>query len=184
MARSGAVLHGQLLDAALGLFGQRGFRGTSLQDIAREAGCSKASLLYHFHSKEAIFVELLTPCKDALDDLNDLLRDVPTSDVAHRAVEGFVDVMIRYRRQITLVLQQAAEAAAAQADKEGVISEQRTDLLVHALSGRDPDPSARLRSWMAIGAITLAATSSDTETFTELTRQELITSALRVLRPT
>ncbi|MCM3886044.1 TetR/AcrR family transcriptional regulator [Frankia sp. R82] len=181
MARSGAVLRGQLLDVALRLFGQRGFRGTSLQDIAKEVGCSKASLLYHFASKEAIFNELLTPSMTAFDALNETLQNAPTPVVARQAVEGFVDVVIRYRQQIAMVLQQASEAAEASIEGNCTTSEQRAELLVTALSGRSTDPYVRLRSRMAIGAITVAAASPETDMSTEAARQELVDGALRLL---
>src|SRR5690606_37476189 len=61
MARSPTGLRDRLLKSALRLFTQRGYRGTSLADIAADVGCSKASLLYHFTTKEAILAELLLP---------------------------------------------------------------------------------------------------------------------------
>jgi len=48
-----------ILDAALEVFSQYGFRGTTLDQIAKAAGLSKPNLLYYFPSKEAIHVELL-----------------------------------------------------------------------------------------------------------------------------
>lgn len=48
-----------ILDAALGVFSQAGFRGATLDQIAKAAGLSKPNLLYYFASKEAIHVELL-----------------------------------------------------------------------------------------------------------------------------
>lgn len=49
-----------ILNAALEVFSQNGFRGTTLDQIAREAGLSKPNLLYYFPSKEAIHRTLLT----------------------------------------------------------------------------------------------------------------------------
>ncbi|MCK9874984.1 TetR/AcrR family transcriptional regulator [Frankia sp. AgPm24] len=183
MVRSAAALRGQLLDAALRLFQQRGFRGTSLQDIAREVGCSKASLLYHFTSKEAILVEVLTPCTSALDALADSLRQVPTSEMARRAVEGFVDVVIQYRQEISLVLAEVSETSAASADAPTVASDQRAERLVLALGGGSWDPQVRLRSWMAIGAVVVAATSPDAEDSPAWLRRELVDGTLRILHP-
>jgi TetR/AcrR family transcriptional regulator len=47
-------------DAALEIFSTYGFRGSTLDQIAAEAGLSKPNLLYYFASKEAIHDELLS----------------------------------------------------------------------------------------------------------------------------
>ena len=49
-----------ILEAALDVFSQHGFRGTTLDQIADRAGLSKPNLLYYFASKEAIHVTLLS----------------------------------------------------------------------------------------------------------------------------
>ncbi|KUF11187.1 TetR family transcriptional regulator C-terminal domain-containing protein [Pseudoponticoccus marisrubri] len=49
-----------ILEAALDVFSQDGFRGATLDRIATAAGLSKPNLLYYFPSKEAIYAELLT----------------------------------------------------------------------------------------------------------------------------
>ncbi|HHI70407.1 MAG TPA: TetR family transcriptional regulator [Rhodobacteraceae bacterium] len=62
-----------ILNAALDVFSQFGFRGSTLDQIAKEAGLSKPNLLYYFPSKEAIHVELLSCLMDTwLDPLRDL----------------------------------------------------------------------------------------------------------------
>lgn len=48
-----------ILDAALAVFSQQGFRGATLDMIAAEAGLSKPNLLYYFPSKEAIHATLM-----------------------------------------------------------------------------------------------------------------------------
>jgi TetR/AcrR family transcriptional regulator len=62
-----------ILDAALEVFAQHGFRGATLDQIAELAGLSKPNLLYYFPSKEAIHAALLT---DLLDDWLQPLRDL------------------------------------------------------------------------------------------------------------
>lgn len=60
-----------ILDAALDVFSQFGFRGATLDLIAKAAGLSKPNLLYYFSSKEAIHMALLS---DLLDSWLDPLR--------------------------------------------------------------------------------------------------------------
>ena len=62
-----------ILEAALEVFSQHGFRGATLDMIAGAAGLSKPNLLYYFPSKEAIHVSLLSQLMDTwLDPLRDL----------------------------------------------------------------------------------------------------------------
>jgi AcrR family transcriptional regulator len=49
----------QVLDAALELFSHRGYRATTVRDIAREANVSTGNLYHHFPDKETIFRTLL-----------------------------------------------------------------------------------------------------------------------------
>ncbi|MBL8689781.1 MAG: TetR/AcrR family transcriptional regulator [Rhodospirillaceae bacterium] len=48
-----------LLAAALRVFSERGFAASRLDDVAREAGVSKAALYLYFESKQAIFEALV-----------------------------------------------------------------------------------------------------------------------------
>lgn len=67
-----------ILDAALDVFSQYGFRGATLDQIAATAGLSKPNLLYYFPSKEAIHAQLLS---SLLDLWLDPLRAMnPTGD--------------------------------------------------------------------------------------------------------
>lgn len=53
-----------ILDAALDVFSQSGFRGSTVDQIATSAGLSKPNLLYYYPSKEAIFTALLSELLD------------------------------------------------------------------------------------------------------------------------
>ena len=48
-----------ILDAALGVFAERGYHAASIDEIAREAGVSKALIYEHFASKQALWASLL-----------------------------------------------------------------------------------------------------------------------------
>lgn len=56
----------RIVDTALALFESQGFHGTSVDDIAKAAEVSRATLYQYFESKEQIFVELLEECGGAL----------------------------------------------------------------------------------------------------------------------
>lgn len=55
MPRAARATPERILDAALVRFAQYGFRRTSMEDIAAEAGVSRAALYLQFDNKEAIF---------------------------------------------------------------------------------------------------------------------------------
>jgi AcrR family transcriptional regulator len=49
----------RILEAALGLFAEKGFAGASIRDIATAAGIQSASLYAHYASKEQILADLV-----------------------------------------------------------------------------------------------------------------------------
>jgi AcrR family transcriptional regulator len=74
--RTGKPTAERLLDAAEPLFAQRGFAGTSLQDIARAAGIREPGIYNHFTSKEALYSCVLKRVLAPLRELMDItLRD-------------------------------------------------------------------------------------------------------------
>ena len=58
-----------LVDAALKLFGQRGYSGTTLRLIADEAGCSRGPIYWHFANKEELFEEILAYSQVPLEQM-------------------------------------------------------------------------------------------------------------------
>ncbi|HDY86448.1 hypothetical protein LCGC14_1536470 [marine sediment metagenome] len=58
-----------VIDAALKLFSQRGYSGTTLRLIAYEAGCSRGPIYWHFANKEVLFEEILALSQEPLEKL-------------------------------------------------------------------------------------------------------------------
>ena len=54
---------GKILDIALKLFPEKGFDGTSMQDIAERLGLTKAALYRHFAGKDALLDALIAELK-------------------------------------------------------------------------------------------------------------------------
>nr|WP_156714290.1 TetR family transcriptional regulator C-terminal domain-containing protein [Nitratireductor arenosus] len=72
-----------ILEAALEVFSQHGFRGSTIDQIAEAAGMSKPNLLYYFRSKEDIHHTLIQRLLDTwlaplreLDDVGDPLTEL------------------------------------------------------------------------------------------------------------
>jgi TetR/AcrR family transcriptional regulator len=64
-----------ILEAALEVFSRHGFRGSTLDQIAQEAGLSKPNLLYYFPSKDAIHAELLSGLMESWLEPLEALKD-------------------------------------------------------------------------------------------------------------
>lgn len=82
-----------ILEAGLAVFSSMGFRGATLDMIAKEAHLSKPNLLYYFPSKEAIHVALL---QELLDAWLAPLRDLDPEG------EPVVEVLAYVRRKLEL----------------------------------------------------------------------------------
>jgi AcrR family transcriptional regulator len=80
----------RILDAAFTLFGRYGFKRTSMEDIASEAGLSRTALYLQFRNKEDIFRELAAGLhEEALVGAEAALRsDRPLADRLRLAVEA------------------------------------------------------------------------------------------------
>ena len=79
-----------LLDVAVRVFNERGFDGTSMEDLARAAGITKSSFYHHVDGKQAL---LAAACDRALDALF-AIRDEQAAQRG-RAVHRFEHVLRR-----------------------------------------------------------------------------------------
>jgi AcrR family transcriptional regulator len=59
MKRNGHQARGAILAAAMRLFAEQGYAGTSTRAICQAAGITKPVLYYHFRSKEHLYQELM-----------------------------------------------------------------------------------------------------------------------------
>lgn len=74
----------RILNEAVVLFGEHGYAGTSLADIANAADISKAGLLHHFSSKDELFCKVLER-RDREDALSILVESPAVEDDAAEA---------------------------------------------------------------------------------------------------
>ena len=137
-----------ILEAALEVFSQHGFRGATLDMIAAQAGLSKPNLLYYFASKEAIHVSLLSQLMDTwLDPLRALdAQGDPVAELRaymRRKLELSRDFSRESRLFANEIVQGAPHMHAALAtDLKTLVDDKSTVIRGWAAAGRiaDVDP--------------------------------------------
>jgi AcrR family transcriptional regulator len=106
-----------LLAIAVGVFNERGYDGTSMEDLSRRLGISKSAIYHHVSSKD----ELLRLALDrSLGELFSVLDDTRRLDVAAIAklehlVRGSVAVLQRELPYVTLLLRVRGNTAVERA---------------------------------------------------------------------
>ena len=91
----------EILDAAVEIFGSRGYTGGTLQEIADQVGMTHAGILHHFGSKHALLVEVL--------------RHRDETDVADLDGQHIPDGMPLFRHLVRTALLNAHRAGIVQA---------------------------------------------------------------------
>jgi AcrR family transcriptional regulator len=168
----------EILSVAARQFARAGFKGTSLQHIADEVGCSKATLLYHFDGKHAILTALVEPASRALVNLVDELVPLDADRARDAAIDGFVDLVLHYRREVALIFDELnlLEHPAFESLRPSV------EALVRACAGRSTDPDDRLTAEVTLAGISAVALNKPDVDPAHL-RDPLVRVARRALVP-
>jgi AcrR family transcriptional regulator len=77
----------RILDVALELFGAKGYAGTSIADLAKRLGVSKAALYYHFAAKDEILEALVAQPMAGFQALADGASGRPLGDLLGAIVD-------------------------------------------------------------------------------------------------
>jgi AcrR family transcriptional regulator len=170
----------RILDAALALFSEHGFEGTTLQQIADRLGFTKAALYYHFKSKDELLEALVTPAVRGLDELLDEHEPHPGTPARQRAfLEAYVDYLLRHRRLLVYITRDLAvlgrPAIAERADEH-------RRRLEHLLTGTELDFNGHVRLSVAFGGLQ-AAIVQHPEASSDDLREALLEAARILLRP-
>jgi AcrR family transcriptional regulator len=139
--------------AATELFSTQGYEKTSLREIAEQVGITKASLYYHYSSKQDLLRAIVGTFLDDMSRVLGLVEDVPWSPETERELLGaYVDVVIAHRSTgPTLLRDIAAVLAAFGDDLDKLIAQSRRFQLW--LAGPDPSPADRLRAAAAVETV-------------------------------
>ena len=155
-----------ILDQAAALFARRGFAKTSVQEVADAVGLSKAGLLHHFPSKDALREAVLAHADTLGQRILDHVEDLPLGPARdRRAVEILVDVALAHPGIVALMLAPATQLGADAGD----VGSPRSASALQAF-GVDPDTTDPQRLVRVVGALaalavlTLAAHQADQTT--------------------
>lgn len=103
----------ELLRIAAELFATKGYRNTTVRDIADAAGILSGSLYHHFASKEAMVDEILRTFQDELFGEYDAIlasRDDPRTKL-ERAIHVSFDAIDRHHSEVAIFQNDAAHLA-------------------------------------------------------------------------
>ncbi|MGB0498880.1 MAG: TetR family transcriptional regulator C-terminal domain-containing protein [Rubricella sp.] len=132
-----------ILEAALDVFSQHGFRGATLDQIADRAGLSKPNLLYYFEGKEAIHIQLL---ERLLEEWLDPLRALDPDGDPRREIRAYILRKLEMARDYPRESRLFANEIVQGAPRIGHVLEGPLKALVDS-------QAAILRRWMAQGKI-------------------------------
>jgi AcrR family transcriptional regulator len=175
----------RILDTAARLFGERGYTGTSIRDIAAELNIANPSIYHHFASKRQILETLLIePTRRMAELIETISDDDPDRDAASligallSVLEPHGGIALAAARDAGL----AAELAATASNAEPMIQAEFSRLAA--------EDEAELRSVMAVAALQgavhhmMRAASTEAEFLQQLSANKpaIIALALRILR--
>jgi AcrR family transcriptional regulator len=170
-----------ILDRAAALFARHGFEQTSLQAIADAVGLSKAGLLHHFPSKDALHEAVLAFADTLGQRVLEQVRGLPVGTTRDRlAVETLLDVALAHPGVVALLLAPVTQSGADDGPPE------KTGPGAAALEafGVDPETVAPERLVRVIAALTglaVLSIAAHQEKQTTAWRQLIVATSLDTL---
>jgi AcrR family transcriptional regulator len=150
--------HDEFVEAAAHLFAERGYAGTSVDDVGNRLGVSGPAIYWHFASKEALLTEMLSDISDRL--LAGGARCVAEGGDDHGALANLVRWQVQFALEHPeLITVQARDLAhVPEPARQRIRRTQRlyAELWVGALAGLAPAVSEahrRAATHAAIGLI-------------------------------
>ena len=170
----------RILDAALDVFSEHGFEGSSLQQIADRLDLTKAALYYYFRSKDELLEALVAPAIAGVEEILDACSGEPDTPARRKEfMKEYLDYFLRQRRLIAYISRDLATLAHP-AISAG--NEERRARMEAILAGSDLDFSDQVRVTMAFGGIQSAIAQYPDADEAEL-RDALLEASAALLKP-
>jgi TetR/AcrR family transcriptional regulator, repressor of fatR-cypB operon len=125
-----------LLQAALDLFAEQGFNGSSTALIAQRAGVASGTLFYHFKSKEDLIHELFRDVRNKIDIkiVEDVSEDMPLRERLLRILSNLLHYLLEHPAEAKFVEQYHFSPAS---ERNGSLSEENTTIRNLLLRARE-----------------------------------------------
>ncbi|RAG83944.1 TetR/AcrR family transcriptional regulator [Streptacidiphilus pinicola] len=176
----------QLLSVGARLFAERPYEDVLMEEVAQQAGVSRALLYRHFPSKHALFAAVY---QDAADRLLAATRIDPADSLLEQIVQGMevhLDYFVANRNAVLAANRVLAGDPVIQAIMTGELDALRTRLLaVLPLADehtRDAVSSV-LRSWLVFVQVLVVDWLTEPSCTRDQLRDVCVGSALGALRP-
>jgi AcrR family transcriptional regulator len=149
----------QIIEAAMGLFSERGYQATTIADIAAAADVAPRTFFSYFPSKEAVVFHNVD--RD-LDGLAATLRDRLPGETAFDALRRWIDAMFEEwtaEEQETILRKRLCGEHEGLANFEGGVMARINELLLEAIANDLGEPQDALRPRLVAAAAMAALTS-------------------------
>ncbi len=151
----------QIVEAAMGLFAERGYQATTIADIATAADVAPRTFFSYFPSKEAVVFH--TVDRD-LEGLASALRDRPPGETAFDGLRRWIDEMFdewMAEEDAALLRKRLCRENEGLANFEGGMMARIHELLLEAIAEDLDEPADALRPRLVAAAAMAALTSLD-----------------------
>ena len=169
----------RFVDAAIRLFAQRSFAGTSLQMIADEVGVTKSAVHHHFRTRE----ELLTAVVEPLGaELRAAVAAAETQRSrrarAERMLTGFTDLVIRNRVLVPVL---AGDPGAIEILRSHADWSDLGERMLKLLADVDPGVGGWIKADLTVSGIACGMGVRALEVDDDLLREHLVGAGRRIL---
>ena len=139
----------QILDAAIAVFGERGYQNASMDQVAEHVGVTKPVLYTHFGSKHGLLLACIARARAELLEVTSTAASAASTpeEMLRKGTLAFFDYLQRQAPEWTILY--AESAVAGEAIEE--IRAQQTDFIATLLAAQAPgtDPQ-RLTGWAQV----------------------------------
>ncbi|NTY60759.1 TetR/AcrR family transcriptional regulator [Mycolicibacterium sphagni] len=169
----------RVLEAAITLFGQYSFAGTSLQMIADDLGLTKAAIYYHFRTRDDLLLALMAPIFTEIADVVDAAEKKKRIQLrTERMLAGYAGIVVRHRAVAAITTFDPSVRAVLREQPEWSALIDRQLVL---LAGGEPGERGLLDATIVLTGLAAAASAAPQHLDGELLRLHLIDAGRRIL---